>query len=109
MEPEPISDTSQWDWALHTVGGGVDPRVLDFVPPIVQCLDIWNDSWTGDGTLSSPGGVGSIICEPQSIRDWPVSFIGDFHNVWGGINLDHIRVVYNIVLTRSSMNFLNTK
>ena len=28
VELEPISDSSQWNWGFHTVGGGVDPREL---------------------------------------------------------------------------------
>ena len=51
-----------------------------------------NDSLTGDGTLSSSGGAGSIIYEPQPIRDWPVGGIGDFHAVRGGINPGDISV-----------------
>ena len=48
--------------------------------------------WTGDGTLSSPGGAGSIIYKPQPIRDRPVGGIGDFHTVRGGINPGDISV-----------------
>ena len=92
MELEPISDSSQWNWGFHTFGGGVDPRELGFLPPFVQFLDIWNDHWTGDGTLSSHGGAGSIIYEPQPIKDRPVGGIGDFHNVRGGINPGDISV-----------------
>ena len=72
--------------------GGVGPRELGFLPPFVQILYIWNDRWTGDGTLSSPGGAGSIIFQPQPIRDRPVGGIGDFHTVRGGINPDDISV-----------------
>ena len=42
--------------------------------------------------LPSPGGAGSIIYEPQPIRDRPVGGIGDFHTVRGGINPDDISV-----------------
>ena len=86
VELESISDSSQWNWGFHTVVGGVDPRELGFLPPFVFFLDIWNEPWTGDGTLSSPGGPGSITYEPQPIRDRPVGGIGDFHTVRGGIN-----------------------
>ena len=74
------------------MGGGVDPRELGFLPPLVYFLDIWNDPWTGDGTLSSPGGAGSTIHEPQPIRDRPVGGIGDFHTVRGGINPGDVSV-----------------
>ena len=35
VELEPINDSSQWNWGFHTVGGGVDPRELGFLPPFV--------------------------------------------------------------------------
>ena len=43
-------------------------------------------------TLSSPGGAGSIIHEPQAIRDRPVGETGDFHTVRGGISPGDISV-----------------
>ena len=86
LEPQSISDSSQWNWGFHTVGGGVDPRELGFLPRVVLFLDTWNDPWTGDETLSSQGGAGSIIYEPQLIRDRPVGGTGDFHTLRGGIN-----------------------
>ena len=43
MGLEPISDSSQWNWGFHTVGGDVDPRDLGFLPLFVYFLDIWND------------------------------------------------------------------
>ena len=44
---------------------------------------LWNDLWTGDGTLSSTGGAVSIY-EPQPTRDRPVGF--GFPHCAGGIN-----------------------
>ena len=41
MEVEPISDSSQWNWGVHTVGGDVDPGELGFLPPFVYFLDIY--------------------------------------------------------------------
>ena len=74
-------------------GGRCRPERTRTSPPVVcLTLDIWNDPWTEDGTLSSPGGAGSITYEPQSIRDWPVGDIGDFHTVRGGINPGDISV-----------------
>ena len=35
VELEPISDSSQWSWGFHTVGGGVDMKELGFFPPFV--------------------------------------------------------------------------
>ena len=32
MELESISDSSQWNWGFHTVGGDIDPRELGFLP-----------------------------------------------------------------------------
>ena len=72
MELELISDFSQWNWGFRTVGGGVDPRELGFLPPFFYFLIYGMTPWTGDGTLSSPGGAGFIIYEPQPIRDRPV-------------------------------------
>ena len=80
--------------------GGVDPRELGFLSPFVEFLDIWNEPWTGDGTLSSPGVGGSIIYEPRPTRDRPVGGIGDFHTVRGGIIPDiyiYIRVCARVV------------
>ena len=43
--------------------------------------------------LSSPGGAGSIIYDPQPIRDRPVGGVGDyFHTVRRGISSDNIHV-----------------
>ena len=67
-------------------------RENSFFPPFVKFLDTWNDPWTGEGALSSPGGAGSIIYERQLIRDRPVGGIGDFHTVRGGINPGYISV-----------------
>ena len=34
--------------------GNVDPRKLGFLRRLVKVLEVCNDLWTGDGTLSSP-------------------------------------------------------
>ena len=83
MELQLINDSSQWNWGLHIVGGGVDPRELGFLLPFVLLLDIyiWNGPWTGDGTLPSPGGSGSILYEPQPVRGRPVSGSGELHTL----------------------------
>ena len=47
------SAISQRDWVFHTVRAGVDPIELGFLPRFVEVLEMWNDLWTGDGTLSS--------------------------------------------------------
>ena len=52
---------------------------------------------TGDGTLSSPGGPGSIIYDLQPIRDRPVGGVRDFHTVRGGINPGDICVRSRVV------------
>ena len=88
VELEPISNFGQRGRGFHTVRGGDDRREIGFIPRFVLLLDIhtYNDLWTGDGTLSSPGGAGSIIYDPQPIRDRPVGGVGDFHAVRGDIN-----------------------
>ena len=63
-----------------------------FFPRLSNFLDIWNQPWTGDGTLSSPGGAGSIIYKLPPIRDRPVGGNRDFHTVRGGINPGDISV-----------------
>ena len=45
------SAISQRDWGFLTVQGGVDPRKLGLLPRLMGVLEIWNDLWTGDGTL----------------------------------------------------------
>ena len=67
-------------------GGRCRPERTRFPSAVCVLFNKWNDPWTGDRTLSSPGGAGSIIYEPQPIRDRPVGGIGDFHTVRGGIN-----------------------
>ena len=91
MDLEPISDFSQRDWGFHTVRGGVDPTELDFLPRFVKVLDVWIDVWTGGGTISSPDGAGSIIYDPQPIRDRPVGGVGN-PTLRGGISPGDIRV-----------------
>ena len=39
-----------------------------------------------DGTLSSPGGPGSIIHDPQPIRDRPVGGVGHFSTLRGEVS-----------------------
>ena len=34
--------------------GGVDPRKLRLTPRSMEVLEIWNDLWTGVGTLCPP-------------------------------------------------------
>ena len=75
------------------LGGRCRPERTRFSSPVCHIFRyIWNDPWTGDGTLSSPGGAGSTIYEPQPIRDRPVGGIEDFHTVRGGINPGDISV-----------------
>ena len=45
------SAISQRDWGFLTVQGGVDPRNLGLLPRLMEVLEMWNDLWTGDGTL----------------------------------------------------------
>ena len=33
---------------------GVDPRKLGLLPWLMEVLEMWNDLWTGDGTLYPP-------------------------------------------------------
>ena len=49
------------------------------------------------GSLSSPGGAGSTIYEPQPIRDRPVGCIEDFHTARGGINPGDICVFVSVL------------
>ena len=74
-------------------GGRCRPGRTRFSSPVCLLFRyIWNDPWTGDETLSSPGGAGSITYEPQPIGDRPVGGIGDFHTVRGGIDPGDISV-----------------
>ena len=41
-------------WGFLTVQGGVDPRNLGLLPRSMEVLEMWNDLWTGDGTLYPP-------------------------------------------------------
>ena len=34
--------------------GGVDPRKLGLLSRLTEVLEMWNDLWTGDGTLYPP-------------------------------------------------------
>ena len=86
MELEPISDYSQRSRGFHTVWGGDDRKEIGFIFRFVQLFDVYNDIWTGDGTLSSSDGTGSIIYGPQQIKDRPVGWVGAFHAVRGDIN-----------------------
>ena len=87
MELEPISYFSQRSWGFHTVRGGDDLKELGFIPRFVQLLEIYNGLRNGDGTLSSPGGAGSMIYDPQPIRDRPVGGVGNYFHCaerrWG--------------------------
>ena len=48
------SAIGQRDWGFLTVQGGVDPRKLGLLPRLLKVLEMWNDLWTGDGTLYPP-------------------------------------------------------
>ena len=87
MELEPQSAILANGTGVSTPWGAVSTRDNSvFFPGLSYFLDTWNDPWTGDETLSSQGGAGSIIYEPQLIRDRPVGGTGDFHTLRGGIN-----------------------
>ena len=45
------SAISQRDWGLLAVQGGVDPRKFGLPPRLLGVLEMWNDLWTGDGTI----------------------------------------------------------
>ena len=45
---------SQRDWGFLTVQVGVDPRKLGLLPRLMETLEMWNDLWTGDGSLYTP-------------------------------------------------------
>ena len=64
------SAISQRDWGFLPVEDGVDPRKLGLLPWWMEVLEMWNDLWTGDGTIlriSFRGGAGST-CKPWPIR-----------------------------------------
>ena len=48
------SAISQRDWGFLAVQGGVDPTKLGLLPRLMEVLEVWNDLWTGDGTLYPP-------------------------------------------------------
>ena len=48
------SAISQRDWGFLTVQVGVDPRKLRLLPWLMEVLEMWNDLWTGGGTLYPP-------------------------------------------------------
>ena len=48
------SAMSQRDWDFLTVRGGIDPRKLGFLPRLMEVIEMWNDLWTGHGTLYPP-------------------------------------------------------
>ena len=48
------SAISQRDCGFLTVQGGVDPRKLALLPRLMEVLGMWNDLWTGDGSLYPP-------------------------------------------------------
>ena len=48
------SAISQRDWGFLTLQGGVDPRKLRLLPRLMEVLEMWNDLWSGDGTLYPP-------------------------------------------------------
>ena len=48
------SAISQRDWGFLTAQGGVDPRKLGLLLRLMEVIGMWNDLWTGDGTLYPP-------------------------------------------------------
>ena len=48
------SAISQRDWGFLTVQGCVDPKKLGLLSRWMEVLEMWNDLWTGDGTLHPP-------------------------------------------------------
>ena len=47
------------DWVFHTVRSGIDPGDHRLGLRFVGVIGVWKDS-DPDGTLSSPGGAGSV-------------------------------------------------
>lgn len=60
--PHSQSAISHFCWGFHTVRGGDHRR---FCPSLVTVVDVWQDFWSGNGKLSSPGTV--KLHEPQAI------------------------------------------
>ena len=48
------SAISQRDWGFLAVQGSADPGKLCLLPRLVEVLEMWNDLWTGGGTLYPP-------------------------------------------------------
>ena len=81
---------------VYSPCGAVSTREICFLSRLVKVLDMWNDLWTGDGTLSSRGRAGSTYesyCSQSEIDRWG----WDFHTVRRGINPDDIRVRPRVV------------
>ena len=53
------SAMSQSGWGFHTMRRGIHPGDHLFRPRCVEVEDVWNNVWSGDGTLSSICVVGS--------------------------------------------------
>ena len=82
-----VSAISQRYWGFPHRAGRCRPEKAGF-SRLVEVLEILNDLWTGDGTLSSRGGAGSTYEPSQSeIGRWG----WDFHTVRECINPDDIR------------------
>ena len=89
------SAISQRDWGFLTVQGGVDPRKLGLLPRMVKVLDMWNDLWTGDGTLYPPKVELAQHTNHGQLENSPVGL--GFPHCAGGINPDGIRVRPRVV------------
>ena len=74
---------SQRDWGFLAAQGGVDPRKLGFLPQLMEVLEMWNDLWTGDGTLIPPrwSWLNMRTMANQKIGRWG----WDFDTARGGI------------------------
>ena len=84
------SAISPRDWGFLTVQGGFDPRKLGLFSRLMEVLEVWNDLWTGDGTLYPPEVELAQHTNHGQSENRPVG-LGFPHRA-GGINPDDIRV-----------------
>ena len=52
---------SRWEWGFRTVLTRFDPGDHRFRSLVVGVLKVWKDFGTGDGTLSSSGGLALLL------------------------------------------------
>ena len=96
------SATIQQDRGLVTVQGAVHPRKLGVLPRLTEILEVWNDLWTGDGTLYPPEVLNDEASPTTVFRAWDNVSTSIYHQTTHSQSIWEARIwiilIYHVIV-----------